>query len=264
MRISNASKVDLSDVTFMIPLRIESEDRKKCVTIVIDYLLKNFDTNIIILEEGSSAFFPGIKKPDWEGKVKYIYRRSTDPLFHKTLNLNIMTKNASTPIVCAMDSDCIFYPFQYHRAVQKIRSGELDFCYPFNQPMHNIGKEYIPSLESTLDLASVHDKTKPTTILVPPGGCFFMNKTQFIRGGMENQHMISYGPEDMERRDRLMILGYRVGDTVGPLFHIDHSRTTNSNDHNPLFAKNTEEYNRIRFMPKAQLQQYVSTWEWAR
>ncbi len=264
MKLTNTSKIDLRDVTFMIPLRIESEDRKKCVSIVIDYLLKNFDTNIIVLEEGSSAFFPGIKKPNWENQVKYIFRRSNDPLFYKTLNINIMVKNTTTPIICAMDSDCIFHPFQYQRAVQKIRDKELDFCYPFDQPQHNITKEYIKTLESTLNLSSIHDKIKPKTILVPPGGCFFMNKSQFIKGGLENQHMISYGPEDTERRDRLMILGYKVGNVVGPLFHIDHSRTTNSNDHNPLFAKNTEEYNKIRFMSKQQLQQYITTWEWAK
>lgn len=259
-----SGKINLTDVTFMIPLRIESEDRKRCVTIVIDYILKYFNTNILILEEGPSSFFPGIKKPEWQPYVKYIFRRSTDQLFHKTLNLNLMVKNSETPIVCAMDSDCIFYPYQYHRAVQKIREGILDFCYPFNKPNHNIIKSLIPNLQSTMDLSSVHSKIKPTSILVPPGGCFFMNKSKFIQAGMENQYMVSYGPEDMERRDRLMILGYKVGDTDGPLFHIDHDRTVNSNDHNPLFAKNTEEYNKVRFMSREQLRNYVSTWEWAK
>ncbi len=258
----NGEKIDFTDVTFMIPLRIESDDRRKCLTIVIDYLVKHFNTNIIVLEEGQGSLFPGMRKNEWDPYLKYIYRKSNDPLFYKTFNLNIMTKQSKTDIVCALDSDCLFHVSQYVSAVRKIRDGVLDFCYPFNQPMYNITKDLIPELESSLDLSSVHSKIKPKTILVPPGGCFFMNKRKFIEGGMENQYMISYGPEDTERRDRLLILGYKVGDAHGPLFHIEHNRTTNSNDHNPLFARNKAEYEKVRFMSRIQLKNYISTWEW--
>jgi hypothetical protein len=258
----NSDKIDFTDVTFMIPVRIESDDRRKCLTIVLDYLVKHFNTNILVLEEGPGSLFPSMRKGDWDPYLKYIYRKSDDSAFYKTLNLNLMAKQTTTNIICALDSDCLFHIQQYVRAVQKIRDGRLDFCYPFNQPMYNITKDLIPTLESSLDLSSVHSKIKPKTILVPPGGCFFMNKQKFIEGGMENQHMISYGPEDTERRDRFMILGYKVGDTEGPLFHIDHSRTTNSNDHNPFFKKNKQEYEKVRFMSKPQLQAYVSTWLW--
>ena len=258
----NSSKINLKDVTFMIPLRIESEDRKRCLTIVIDYLIKHFDTKILVLEEGAGSLFPSIKKIEWEPYVKYIYRNTDQALFYKTLDLNIMSRHATTPIICALDSDCIFYPRQYVQAANKIRLKTLDFCYPFNQPNFNIRKEHISDLERTLDPASVHSRITPPTALVPPGGCFFMNKEKFIEGGMENQNMISYGPEDTERRDRMTILGYNVGSIDGPLFHIDHSRTTNSNDHNPLFIKNTEEYRKVKMMSRNQLRNYVSTWEW--
>lgn len=258
----DSNKINLTDVTFMIPVRIESEDRKKCLTILIDYMVKYFNTSIIVLEEGPSALFNSFKKNEWSSYVKYIYRKTSDSFFYKTLDLNIMTKQTTTPIICSLDSDCLFYPEQIVKAVQKIRDGVLDFCYPFNQPMHNIKKELIPELEQTLNLSSVHSKIKPSTRLIPPGGCFIMNKEKFIEGGMENQNMISYGPEDAERRDRLIILRYKVGDTTGPLFHIDHSRTPNSNDHNPYFAKNTQEYDKVRFMLIHNLKAYISTWEW--
>ncbi len=262
LAISNANKADLTDVTFLIPVRIESEDRKKCLTIVLDYLTKYFNTKVIVLEEGSGSIFPSIKKPEWEPYLKYIYQKSVSPLFHKTLNLNVMVKASTTPIIAALDSDCLFYPEQYINAAKKIREGILDFCYPFNSPMYNITKELRTIIEGSLDLTTIHKSITPKTKLIPPGGCFFMNKAKFIEGGMENQRMISYGPEDTERRDRMMILGYKVGDTIGQLFHIDHDRTTNSNDHNPLFSKNKEEYDKVRFMSQPQLKTYISTWEW--
>lgn len=262
LAVSNANKIDLSDVTFLIPVRIESEDRKKCLSIVINYLTKYFNTKIIILEEGSGSIFPSIWKSDWEPYIKYIFRRTDSPLFHKTLNLNVMAKASTTPIIAALDSDCLFFPEQYVRATKKIREGTLDFCYPFNSPLYNIIPEMRDIIEKSLDLFSIHTNITIKTGLVPPGGCFFMNKAKFIEGGMENQRMISYGPEDTERRDRMMILGYNVGDVIGQLFHIDHERTTNSCDHNPLFNQNRDEYDKVRFMSKSQLKTYISTWEW--
>ena len=41
---------NFKDVTFIIPVRFDSEDRRRNFKICIDYLLNNFDTNIIVLE----------------------------------------------------------------------------------------------------------------------------------------------------------------------------------------------------------------------
>ena len=43
------TKLDLKDVTFTIPVRIESEDRKRNLKTVIQYMVHHLDTNIIIL-----------------------------------------------------------------------------------------------------------------------------------------------------------------------------------------------------------------------
>ena len=44
---------DLSNATFIIPIRIESEDRLRNVLTVVYFLLNNFDTNIIVKEVDS-------------------------------------------------------------------------------------------------------------------------------------------------------------------------------------------------------------------
>ena len=61
IRKSDQGKINLSDVTFMIPVCIESDDRKKCLTVVLDYMINKFNTNIIVLEEGYGSLFPSIK-----------------------------------------------------------------------------------------------------------------------------------------------------------------------------------------------------------
>ena len=40
-------KTDLSNATFIIPIRIESDDRLRNVVTSIAFLVENFDTNII-------------------------------------------------------------------------------------------------------------------------------------------------------------------------------------------------------------------------
>ena len=39
---------DLKDCTFIIPIRIESDDRLRNVITVLCFLVSNFDTNIIV------------------------------------------------------------------------------------------------------------------------------------------------------------------------------------------------------------------------
>jgi hypothetical protein len=44
------NKIDLKDVTFVIPVRIDCIERLENIFLIIDYLYSLFDTNIIVLE----------------------------------------------------------------------------------------------------------------------------------------------------------------------------------------------------------------------
>ena len=50
-------KFDLSQATFIIPIRIESPDRLRNVITTTAFLVENFDTNIIIKEVDSEGVF---------------------------------------------------------------------------------------------------------------------------------------------------------------------------------------------------------------
>ena len=50
-------KIDLSQATFIIPIRIESTDRLRNVITIVAFLVENFDTNIIIKEVDSKSVF---------------------------------------------------------------------------------------------------------------------------------------------------------------------------------------------------------------
>ena len=50
-------KTDLSNATFIIPIRIESDDRLRNVVTSIAFLVENFNTNIIVKEVDKESVF---------------------------------------------------------------------------------------------------------------------------------------------------------------------------------------------------------------
>ena len=50
-------KRDLKDCTFIIPLRIESDDRLRNIITILCYIVGNFDTNVIVKECDTASRF---------------------------------------------------------------------------------------------------------------------------------------------------------------------------------------------------------------
>ena len=48
---------DLRDCTFIIPLRIETEDRMRNILVTLIYLLRNFNTKVIVKEVDKESIF---------------------------------------------------------------------------------------------------------------------------------------------------------------------------------------------------------------
>ena len=94
------------------------------------------------------------------------------------------------------------------------------------------------------------------------GGVLFFNKKSFIAAGMENEHYISYGPEDWERPIRYSTLDFKIERLDGNLYHIDHWIGDNSSTNNPHFFNNNVEFEKVKQMNKEQLIEYIKTWEW--
>ena len=87
-------KIDLSEATFIIPIRIESQDRLRNVITTTAFLLENFDTNILIKEVDSESVFQRDALPvlnnilDVDVNIQHIFEKSNEPLFHRQKVLN--------------------------------------------------------------------------------------------------------------------------------------------------------------------------------
>ena len=129
--------IDLSQATFIIPIRIESSDRLRNVITTTSFLLENFNTNIIIKEVDSESVFERDALPilksilDVDVNVKHIFEQSDEPLFHRQRVLNEMIMEADTEIVVNYDCDAILPLESYELSYKGILDGIYDVVYPY-------------------------------------------------------------------------------------------------------------------------------------
>lgn len=258
---SEYQKEDLRDVTFTIPVRCEHDDRKNNLELVVCFLQKYFHTNIIIAEQDLTPKLQFMSK-----FCQYRFFQSGKREFERTKLLNTMAHMAQTPIIVNYDTDVLFDPEQIIAAVKNIRSGEVDGCYPYDGRFVRIDRKNFTELQKTISIEPLinipikeHEREQ-----VSYGGAIFWDKESFLQGGMENQNMVSYGPEDYERYDRFTKLGYKVGRVPGVLYHINHFVGPNSSGSNPFFKHNTSEWEKIKSFSPDELKKYVAGWTWSK
>jgi hypothetical protein len=246
-------KIDLSDVTFIIPVKYDHPHREENLLLNILHLQKYFNTNIIVGEIGNHF--------KWlESHVNYI--QFDMDKFHRTKMLNEMTLIAETKYVINWDADIFISPIQIWQAVDMLRSG-TDFVYPYDGRFARVPRSERTTIAKYLDVGML--KAKYAGInkgdMVSVGGAIAYNKQSFINAGGENENFISYGAEDAERYYRFKTLGYEVERVKGALYHLDHAITIDSSTKHDDFDGNKKEYAKVTAMDKGQLENYVATWQ---
>jgi predicted glycosyltransferase involved in capsule biosynthesis len=251
--------IDLTDVTFNIPFKIDTPERVRNLNIILDYLTTNFKTNILLCENDTDQKF------DTQGKYNKLFIPRGDYLMHRTHCLNQMAMKSSTPIIVNYDTDVLFPVAQYVQSVKVIRENKYDMVYPYDGRFIDLQEPHITNIKNT---RSVENLTPNNGNLIHPksvGGAIFWNKQKFIEGGMENERFISWGWEDNERLHRFGVLGYRISRVEGVLYHLTHPRSPNSaNTQHKAYFDNEKEYHRILSLSKDALRQQISTWGWTK
>lgn len=250
-------RIDLSDVTFVIPVSFDHNDRRQNLELSVCMLQKDFKTNIIIGEQGGKKF-------EYMGKYAD-YMAFNFGAFHRTRMLNQMFKKTLTPYVANWDADVLISPVQVWDAVERLRAG-ADMVYPYDGRFARVPRQpWFKRLEKALDVGIFQDTVfkgmRPEDKL-SVGGAVFFNCESFFAGGGENENFISHAPEDTERRYRFETLGHDVQRVPGVLWHIDHFIGPNSSGRHAFQNRNKAEWSKIENMTKEQLAAYVDSWEW--
>jgi len=256
----------LSNTTFIIPLRIESDDRLRNVIVSSIYLLDNTDCKIIIKESDKTSVFaekalPQIrecvsKKAD---RLTHIFEQSDDQFFHRTRLLNDMVMMTKTSVVVNYDCDILLPLESYQKCEEMILDGTYDMVYPYgdgNWQYQIFTDDDLVSrfINNDYDLSILLEQSKVYDAKY--GFCQFYSTEKYIQGGLENENFIAYGYEDNERYHRFKLLGYNVGRYDGNVYHMEHERTPNSWFTNPYIENNKNLYEQILKFDKKQLQEY--------
>ena len=248
------TQYDLSNTTFVLSIRIDSQERLNNLDFCIDFLQRHFVTNIVLMEEDNKSRV--LKR--YNG-ISHIFTRTKDCVFHRTAIINKAVLNhVHTPYFCNFDIDVYIKPENYVESVRLL--SEYNVVYPYNGKFYDIPNKY------SLDHNFTPDKVTEQMGLVNPnsyGGAIFFRTQDFIDGGMENEKFIGWGFEDNERYARFFKLGYAIKRLDVPIYHFSHPRGMNSNETNPNYQCSVNEWNKVSIMSKDELEQYIKdTFTW--
>jgi hypothetical protein len=255
----------MDNITYILPTRIESNDRLKNIITSVTYLLTQFPkAKVIVKEVDKQSVFaehaiPYIERYASTVNLRHIFEQNDEDIFHKTRYLNDLIMEADTEIVASHDVDVI-YPVESHQtAYTMIKSGEYDVVYPYGCGIYQYQVDYPIEvfeqfLENKFDLNIIAPRcrTEASTI----GWTQFYNRAKVIEGYMWNEAFLSWGAEDCEFYFRFNSLGYKVGRVDSNIFHFEHARTHNSHYHNPKFIQNDNLWRWLRCQNKKDLIDY--------
>jgi predicted glycosyltransferase involved in capsule biosynthesis len=255
--------IKLTDVTFTIPVKFDSNERKRNLEAIVSYLTTHFLTNIMIIEDGPHQALQDVLSSHQKKFTHIFVKKEPTDLMHRTKYLNFMCREAKTPYVVNYDTDVLLPINQYILAVDMLRNNVADIVYPYDGRFVDLSGSVLDTVIRNKSLVGIDDSHGRILTKDSVGGCVFVNKAKYMDGGMENENFISWGPEDLERKERFEKLGYTVRRLQGPLFHLNHPKSLNSaNETHSAFIKNGEEYKKVKNMSAEELRAYVNTWSW--
>ena len=257
--------IAMKDLSFIIPIRVDTEDRlDNCLTILRFLQLHFPEAEVLLMEQDAETrtdriieAFPGV-------------RRNFEPnpgRFSKSLAVNHGVELSTRPLICMCDTDILLHPDAIRRACRILRMRMGRVVIPHNRIFVDVSGELKSEISASLDMnkygrfrrfadapAGKNSVTRDCN-----GGIFLAEKEVLQFAGGLNRKMISYGWEDTEFIRRLDKLGYYT--FMLPEFnlvHLDHRRGADSRI-NEMFDVNRAEFEKVNAMNRRQLQSYIET-----
>lgn len=249
------------ETTFLIPLRIDSPERERNLSILLGFLNDVPNSTVLILEADKT---PRVERKVFNFPVSYHFIQDSDPVFHRTKYINEMLHLSETEIVGVWDTDIIMPIKQILEAIEEIREGRAVMSFPYDGCFYTLSPEISAQFckeQSISFLRSKKNSFSKSFGSYSVGGAFLVNKSLYLQAGGENENFYGWGSEDMERVNRMEILGLPVFRSKGPLFHLYHPRKRNSWFANTSAEiQNMKEFLKVSGMGKDELYQYIQSW----
>ena len=254
----------LTDVTFVIPVRIDSPERSRNLDVLIDFIMRQFDSYILVMEADSEQrYFVKNKHP----RIHHFFEKDPHPIFQHTRCMNLLYPKVDTPMIAGWDVDAFVLPNQIIHTVEQVRSGNAVMGIAYDGHMY----------QTTAELAQLYQETENLDILIEKvdelypmygnfstGGAFIVDTKKYLQAGGENEYFLGWGCEDFERVKRMEILYPQpIFFAKGGLFHLWHPRGLNSWYADRQYERNgKKEFLKVCGMKEDELRNYIKTWPW--
>jgi len=272
---------DLSDCTFIIPLRIESRDRMRNIITTLIYLLRNFKTNVIVKEVDKESIFEQSVQPALEEALKdfqlegltHIFEQSDEFTFHRTKIINDMLWMVETPFVANYDCDILLPKTSYAYAVNLLKNGfeeNGETVYPKVVYPYGRGQFQAQITASDEEVSKFMNEEFNFEVFqnwraydAKFGFVQFFDTETYKQFGGENEGFVAYGYEDDERHYRFNALTtvVRMNERI---FHLEHSRSQNSWFNNPYIEDNRKLWEKLKSCSKEELKLYYEHVKYAK
>ena len=244
------------NISFLIALQIDSEDRISNLKISTENIINYFPNSEIIISEIDSES----KLPQEFKTYKHIFTKDSS-FFSKTRAYNIACKNSINDIICLYDADIILKNNVIEKCYNILSNENIDIIYPYNGYFYDIPKNYHNDILNEKNLNFVDIKKCRLLSDRSCGGAVFFKKKVFIDGGKANEN-IKIGYEDNEFFERFKKLGYAIARLNCPIFHLTHVRKETSFDFNPYKHIFEKEFYRICNLSKENLIKEIKNWKY--
>ena len=224
-------KYDLTDTTFIIPIRVDTVVRLENLFLCIEHLLEGFQTHIVVLE--AAPYNNGIIQNMLKDRITYRFVKDKDPVYHKTKYVNQLAMDVKTDFIGIWDADVIVDHEQILDAIQHLRQNLCDIAYPYNGDFCDTSDllrnhylihrdlEFLKTSRGKMQL--LYDAEGNGAV----GGAIFAKTDRYLLSGMDNEDFYGWGMEDGERQCRWLCLDFEIYRSKGCLFHLTHTRDPN-------------------------------------
>jgi hypothetical protein len=254
--IADDERIVLDDVSFIIPVRIDTADRLANVKALCRQLTNTYTCKVLIGCEDPDSLRSVLPS---EVEVIRVVGNPDHP-FHMNRVTNEVAKCATTPIRVHLDTDSLIPPEQLLEAVRIIRDGEADLVFPFSFAIGVPQGERTSFSTGQLNIERI-ENPRPM-VGVPTGLSQIWNGDSFAQAGTENEFMIGWAPEDAERVIRIQKLGMRISRVVGPIFHMDHENVAGRDAQSEFHEVSQTELERIDNLSHEELVADIASWPW--
>lgn len=258
----------ISNLTFILPVRIDSIYRLKNLFSVLRFYACLPEASFIILEADHSRRIDITSLKNISSRISYYYIKDDNHLFHRTRYINCMFREVMTRFAAVWDVDAICHPNNIIESCKELIKTEKAMAYPFDGKFWQVNEFFSNLFHKSLDINLISEYEQPRLLMggyYSVGGAFIVDVSKYKSLGWENEYFEGWGPEDKERFKRLEILGDKPLRISGDLYHLYHPRGVNSGMfHRDLAFSTKKEFCKVCSMSQVELKNYINTWKWAK